>query len=253
MRALIITVAGTSSRFSKSLGRDAVKCIYHENEVHRTLLHRMLEFSAPFDIVVIVAGYHHERIRSYLESNTPKEANGKIRFVVNDHYADRASGWSLYLGIQSLRNESVDDIVFAEGDLYVDADSLERLFALNSDFVTMTSDPVEASKSVALYIDKDGFPRYSYDINHGLLTITEPFSSIWNSGQIWGFGNPTTLFSVVDSLREEEHSGTNLVAIGKYYKARNPYGISIEHIANWLNCNVVEDYRRAFPREGSND
>ena len=33
VKALIVTVAGMSSRFSESLGRECLKCIYYPNDI----------------------------------------------------------------------------------------------------------------------------------------------------------------------------------------------------------------------------
>ena len=49
MKILVITVAGSSTRFSKSIGKDCLKCIYTESDVKDTLLHRLLSINKGYD------------------------------------------------------------------------------------------------------------------------------------------------------------------------------------------------------------
>ena len=246
MNALVVTVAGTSSRFEASLGNPALKCIYYEGDEQNTLIYRMLTFSKYFDFVVVVGGYRFEELESYIDTTIDPQTAEKILLVRNDRYRDAGSGWSLYLGLQALRDKDVDSIVFAEGDLFLDSPTFDELCQLRGDFITTSNAPVEADKSVALYYDCDGVVHYIYDTAHGALKIDEPFLSIWSSGQVWGFGNAAKLWSAVDSLSKEAHEGTNLALVNEYFS--NAEGSTVRRFTfnTWVNCNTVQDYRRAI-------
>ena len=49
MKVLIITVAGMSSRFSQSVGKETIKCLYHEETMTESLLYTILSQSSLFD------------------------------------------------------------------------------------------------------------------------------------------------------------------------------------------------------------
>jgi CTP:phosphocholine cytidylyltransferase-like protein len=56
-RTLIITVAGISSRFSKSIGCEVLKCLYKENP-SPSILEILLSYAKDyFDKIIIVGGY----------------------------------------------------------------------------------------------------------------------------------------------------------------------------------------------------
>ena len=60
MRVLIVTVAGSSGRFSESLGYPCLKCLYHENGIKESLLYQMLHQDGDFDCYVVVGGFQYE-------------------------------------------------------------------------------------------------------------------------------------------------------------------------------------------------
>ena len=250
MRAFITTVAGMASRFSASVGHPAVKCIYSEGDESKTLLGRLIEQAGDFDIIVVVVGWGGDQIRSWLDAYAPAAISGRIVVVDNPHYSDYGSGWSLYLGVRALEGRGVTDVVYAEGDLYLDRPSFAACCACEDDFVTISHFPIEAKTSVALYFDAAGRARYVYDTSHGLLEVPEPFSSIHNSGQVWGFADVDSLFSALDDVSEEEHHGTNLALINEYFYRVAPERLRCLPFETWVNCNTVNDWRRAFATEG---
>lgn len=94
MKALIVTVAGMSARFSRSAGEQIIKCLYHTNSMKESLLYTLLNDSSDIDYFIIVGGYRYEElcktVREYFE-------NFQIRFL-----------WSKIHTI----NVMVQDIVF---------------------------------------------------------------------------------------------------------------------------------------------
>ena len=49
MKALIVTVAGMSARFSRSAGEQIIKCLYHTNSMKESLLYTLLDDSSDID------------------------------------------------------------------------------------------------------------------------------------------------------------------------------------------------------------
>ena len=251
MRALVITVAGMATRFSASVGTPCVKCVFSEgDDPSDTLLGRLLKQAGGFDYVVVVVGWGADDIRSWLDAYTPECVAGRVIVVDNPHYSDYGSGWSLYVGLLALKGFGVDSVLFAEGDLYLDKATFAECCDFEGDLVTVSNFPIEAKTSVALYFNADGHPRYVYDTSHGLLEVPEPFSSIHNSGQVWGFGDAGLLFRAAAELGEEAHHGTNLVLVNEYFSRVAPEGVRRLSFATWVNCNTITDWRRAFGTEG---
>lgn len=248
MKALIITVAGTSSRFSKSLGHNELKCIYSEpgSSIKETLLYRLLEFGSNFDKIVVVGGYRFGELKQYISEVVPKTISQKIEPIKNPYFTDRGSGWSLHLAVEALKNESVHSVVFAEGDLFFDEKSFRAAFESSKDVITCNNNIIDAEKSVIFYCDKEMHPHYIYDTSHGAIEIKEPFTKIYNSGQVWRFANPDRLFLLDEELPDEVHSRTNLELINAYFSSEEIDELDIVEFQSWMNCNTVDDYRKAF-------
>ena len=242
-KAVIITVAGTSTRFRKSIGRDCLKCIYTEGSAKDTLLYRLVELCHDFDKIVIVGGYKFEDLSCFV-SKELSDFSSKISLIKNNHYEDFGSGYSLLVGVNELKNTEVDEVIFAEGDLFFDSVSFSKISESTFSVITTNSDPIEAKKAVAFYVNADGKAKYIYDTNHTSLEIKEPFIGIYNSGQVWKFQEPEKLFSSSNKLTEKEKGGTNLVLIQKYFDQIDADKLQVIHFDKWINCNTVEDYRK---------
>ena len=162
MKALIITVAGSSTRFSRSIGKECLKCIYYEEDFTQSLLYKTVYRDLSFDKYVIVGGYKFDELKRavdlYLQS-----VKDKIVLINNEKYAEYGSGYSLYLGLQYVVDGEFDEVVFAEGDLWVDGESFAAVLNSPQDVITFNRDTIDALKSVVFYFDKDNYVHYLYD------------------------------------------------------------------------------------------
>ena len=57
MKTLIITVAGTATRFNRDTSRDTLKCLYFQENPQYSLLYQILDKARDIDKYVIVGGY----------------------------------------------------------------------------------------------------------------------------------------------------------------------------------------------------
>lgn len=242
--AAIITVAGTSTRFRKSIGKDCLKCIYSEKDENDTLLMRQLSMCKSFDEVIIVGGYKFSELEAFVNKYL-KEFPVRITLVQNNHYEDYGSGYSLILGIQEAEKLGVNQIVFLEGDLFFDSNTFKTIIENNNNVVTINTDPIEAKKAVAFYINEHGTINYIYDTAHSALSINEPFLGIYNSGQVWKFSDTAKVYKLTSELTQKEIEGTNLVLVQKYFGSLSQEEYQVFRFADWINCNTVEDYRKA--------
>ena len=241
MKILILTVAGLSTRFSESIGEPCLKCIFYRNSIKESLLYRMLHQKEAFDKYVIVGGYMFEQLKTTLE-NDFTEIQDKIILIKNDRYSDFGSGYSLFLGLQAVMDLDFQEIVFAEGDLYVDSDSFQEVCHAVNNVITYNREPRLANKAVAFYYDSEYRIHYIYDTQHSALRIQEPFIGIFNSGQIWKFVQRDRIRDIVETLTEAEYKKTNLVVIQKYFGSLDREQYDMVELKEWINCNTIIDF-----------
>ena len=138
------------------------------------------------------------------------------------------------------------EVIFLEGDLFFDHDSFSRIVKSQKDVVTVNREFIESDKSVVLYLDTNGFYHYLYDTSHNNLVIPEPFTAIFNSGQMWKFKDIIALKRIASDLSGTEAlRGTNLEIIQRYFGGIKQTDIELVEIEKWFNCNTVADYKKA--------
>lgn len=243
MRAVIITVAGTSSRFNKDLQVETLKCMYYENNEKDTLLYQMLLQCQAFDKIVVVGGYLFERLEDYIEK-VCKEFKDNIILVENIYYEAYGSCYSLYLGIDVLQNMDIEEIVFAEGDLFFDKQSFYKISTAKEDVVTVNREAIYAKTAVVLYVCEHKKLHYLYDVKHGTLEIKEPFLAVFNSGQVWKFADADKLKYIAGHMSEERKQGTNLEIVQEYFETCLIDTMKLITFEKWVNCNTVDDYHK---------
>lgn len=243
MKIFLTTVAGLSSRFSASLGREVLKCIYYETVPQRTLLFRQLQMAKEFDRLVVVGGYQFTELYRYLEYYADSNVKKRLLLVNNEDYDRYGSGWSLLEGIKAVRMLEPEYIVLAEGDLAFAENDFQKIVSASGDVITFTREIIDARTSVVAYLSADGRPHYLYDEQHDLLRIEKPFVRIFNSGQVWKFADPELLYSVADSLPDSVHQRTNLEVINAYFSKSRINTLSLIGIEEWVNCNTISAFK----------
>lgn len=244
MRTLIVTVAGTATRFNRDTVEPTLKCLYEIGGYKNTLLYQILDKSREYDEYVIVGGYLYDKLGEFVE-NFLVEFKDKIKLVYNPEFSTFGSGYSLILGIQNSNPES-SEILFVEGDLYFDKDSFQKLKESSKAAFTVNHELITAKKSVVVYENENGFLRYLYDTSHSYLLIPEPFLAIYNSGQIWKFTDMRRLDNVLNELSPEQIKGTNLEIIQGYFGNLSPEEYKMVTFSTWHNCNTVKDYETVY-------
>ncbi len=239
-RALVITVAGTSSRFRKSLGRDVLKATYQENGLPSILEILLTYAEGYFEDIIIVGGYRYLELETYIAKYYHTK---NITLVYNKSY-ERGSNESLLCGIKAL-DKAYNQVLFAEGDLVIDEESFISIVNNSSNVITNTTIPIEAKTSVIYYFNMEDTLKYKYDTEHKSLQIDEAFTSISNSGQIWKFCDFDMLERVANSFSDEDIDGTNLLTISQYFNSIEYNTIEQIQIQKWFNCNTIGDYRLA--------
>lgn len=245
MKSLIITVAGMSSRFNRDLSEPVLKCLYYEDNPLCSLLSLQIGMSYKHvDEIIIVGGYKYDDLTGFIAKNI-KDSEHKIKTIYNEHYSDYGSCYSLLKGIEVV-SDKTDEIVFIEGDLFFDAKSIEEILHSSKDVISVNNEPILSNKAVALYFDANNHPHYIYDTNHSCLEIKEPFTAIYNSGQMWKFMNPGKVRDICKALSLAQEQGTNLEIIQKYFGTFTSSQLDIVRIILWYNCNTVADYHEAI-------
>lgn len=245
MKSLIITVAGMSSRFNKDTKENVLKCLYYEDKPTNSLLSLQVHKTVDLvDEIIVVGGYKYDDLVAFIRDHMT-DVNKKMKVVYNDHYHDYGSGYSLIKGIETV-SEQTDEIIFIEGDLFFDTDSVEAIINSPKDVISVNKEPILSNKAVALYFDAHNYPHYIYDTKHSCLEIHEPFTAIYNSGQMWKFCNPARVREICQFLTPEQEQGTNLEIVQKYYGSIKNNLLDIVSVGKWFNCNTVSDYQDAI-------
>lgn len=244
MKCVIITVAGRSERFNRDAETPELKCIFYGSDKRKTLLYSMLKKCTGYEKAVIVGGYQFEALKAYIEE-VKKDFPFCIEAVYNPRFAEYGSGYSLFLGLKAcLKEESCSEILFAEGDLAVDAESFETVKRSSKSCFTVNGEDICSDKSVIVYIDHNNRIRYQYDTSHGFFVLTEPFYSIYNSGQIWKLADCKKVEEIMAQMPEEEWHGTNLVFIEKYFNSIDRNDVEKVRFRYWVNCNLRSDFEK---------
>ena len=242
----IITIAGLSSRFNQDIPAEhhKLKAIYHEGDPKETLLFHMLSRIEEADRIILVAGYRIDDLISYLDSEIPKNLREKISVVTNDHYEDWSSGYSLYLGIKEAFKHGPQVVIFAEGDLDVDDETFSKVVSSDRSVITCNHELIRSNKAVIGYCNSKNQYKYSFSTTHGLVSVDEPFSILFNSGQIWKFTNMEYLREANDAFESVISTGTNLLIVRDYFSKQAFDDIELLDFQYWVNCNTREDYRK---------
>ncbi len=241
MKAAVITAAGISSRFNEGVPETEkqLKAIYGGGE--QTLLYHLVQRCMFADRIIVVGGYKFDDLKKYTAGLKP-EVRDKISLVYNEHFQTLASGYSLYLGLTEAFKYGSDEILFVEGDLDVDRDSLDNVIKSNKSVLTYNCEPIYANKAVVLYKDGNDRYRYAFNSSHGMLKIDEPFSCILNSGQIWKFTDMEKIKTASGKFFTEKKDGTNLFIIQDYFD--HVTGTELIGLKRWTNCNTRKDYEQ---------
>lgn len=244
MKSLIITVAGTATRFNRDTREQTLKCLHYIGQPQNCLLYRILEKATDFDEFIIVGGFLYEKLCAFIEAHFQLFAP-RIKTVFNPEFTTFGSGYSLIKGIEAVSAQA-DEVVFAEGDLFFDDAGFERVKNSEREVITVNYELIDARKAVVLYQTESGQFRYLYDTNHRTLSITEPFIAVYNSGQVWKFCSIEKLRKVVAGLSLQQQHGTNLEIIQGYFGGLSAEQVEIVPFRVWLNCNTVADYEKVY-------
>lgn len=239
MKYLIITVAGTATRFNIDTMKETLKCLYYKDEPHYTLLNQLIYNSGEYDKYIIVGGYLYEALVEYVNENL-KDYAEKIELIYNSHFRDYGSGYSLFMGIDAIKESG--EVTFVEGDLYFTKENFRQVYDSHKSVLSINREPIYSNKAVTIYISVDGRPHYLYDTNHSSLTIPEPFLAVFNSAQVWKFKSFDKLQQAVASLSEEQLQGINLEIIQAYFNDLGQEEYNVVSFKDWYNCNTVADY-----------
>lgn len=243
MKIMIITVAGVASRFSQSIGHPCLKCLYYQKDIKDSLLYHIISQNSGIDRYVIVGGFRFDELKKAIDQFLG-EFHNRIILVKNDKYEEYGSGYSLYLGLEAIRQLDYKELVFAEGDLWVDEESFKHIWKTQGNVITCNNETILASKSVAFYYDNQYRIHYIFDTNHAMLEIKEPFLGIFNSGQVWKFSQRERVLEAMLQLTPEEWRQTNLNFIQQYFGGLNQDEYVIVSLDKWINCNTIEDFKK---------
>lgn len=256
MKDVIITLAGASSRFSKSVGKPAHKSIYCIN--NKCLLFKMLdqlERSQNVKNVVIVTGYQDNDITLMIDAWKYGNFRSMNIFIVhNQYWKETGSNESMLRGLlhwTMLENKS-ESVVCIEGDLSVSnlEDLLNAKVPTISRVTSNAQSILDASRDVLCCIFPDGRVEWVYDREHKAFPIREQYTKIFASGQMWEFNTNSKRFieemkHLADYIKDLDICNqTNLDII-----SRLTFDPEIFVLKDWVNCNTIDDLTKALTND----
>lgn len=244
MKTLIVTVAGTATRFNRDTKEPTLKCLYEIGGPKNTLLYQILDKARDYDEIVIVGGYLFDKLSRFVEDSLPEFKN-IIKLVYNPEYLTYGSGYSLFLGISNA-SPNTEEILFVEGDLYFSENDFVRIKTSSKNIFTVNHELITANKAVVVYEDIRHHLHYLYDTSHSYLQIPEPFLAVYNSGQVWKFIDIQKLMRILNSLTLEQTKGTNLEIVQGYFGGLTSNEYEMVAFDTWHNCNTVKDYEIVY-------
>ena len=252
----IITAAGCSTRFSKSIGFKCHKSLTPVDGLDgKSLLKWQIEtlIDNGVEQVFAVGGYMFNIFKSQIDSLEQKYQD-KVEKVFNSKYSTTGSYLSMFLGFDRMYQligygiiPEPTSIICVEGDVY--ASNLAEFVAKPFDYSNCTIRPTTNGKSV-LRADRDvigviddcGLLSWKYSTKHSEFTnVPSSIKMLFNSGQIWEICMKSLNWRKVhEQLGQQSYKNdTNLTFIDYFSdKPDTPF-----ELKDWINANTVDDLR----------
>lgn len=252
----IITAAGCSTRFSKSIGFECHKSLTPVDGLGgKSLLKWQIEtlIDNGVERVFAVGGYMFNIFNSQI-NNLEQKYKGKVEKVFNSEYLTTGSYLSMFLGFdrmyQLIKSGSIPEptsIICVEGDVY--ASNLGEFAAMPFDYGNYTIRPTTNGKSV-LRADRDvigviddcGLLSWKYSTKHSEFTnVPASIKMVFNSGQIWEICMKFLDWRKVHKQLDQQSykNDTNLMFIDYFSdEPDTPF-----ELKDWVNANTVNDIR----------
>ena len=251
----IITAAGCSTRFSKSIGFECHKSLMPVGGLNcKSLLEWQIKtlIDNGVDQVFAVGGYMWKIFNSQINKLELKYKE-KVRAVFNSEYLTTGSYMSMFLGFDKMYHLIKSDtileptsIICVEGDVYASnfAEFVAKPFDYNYSIRPTTNGKsvLRADRDVIGIIDDHGFLSWKYSTKHSEFTnIPSSIKILFNSGQIWeiclkGFN----LRKIHERLDQQSYKNdTNLTFIDYFSdKPDTPF-----ELKGWVNANTVDEIK----------
>lgn len=249
----IITAAGCSTRFSKSIGFEYHKSLTPVAGLDgKSLLKWQIEtlIDNGVERVFAVGGYMFNIFVSQINDLEPKYKE-KVSAIFNSEYFVTGSYLSMFLGFdrmyQLIKQNAIPEptsIICVEGDVYASnlGEFVTKPFAHSNTIRPTTNGKsvLRADRDVIGVIDDYGLLSWKYSTKHSEFTnIPSSIKMIFNSGQIWeicvkfiDWGNAHKQLD-----QQSYKNDTNLTFIDYFSNVPDtPF-----ELKGWVNANTIED------------
>lgn len=234
MKAVILA-AGTASRL-RPLTDHTPKCLLLVGE--RSLLQRSIDalVAGGVDELVIVTGYLHEMIETFLAEHYPSL---RVTFIHNADYATTNNIYSLWLARPAAEGQ---DILLLDSDLLYDPEIVARVLQSPAENVLTLIRHELGEEEMKVVIDATG----------AITDISKTCSVAAAAGESLGIEKmgkayTTALYRELDGMMNEEHLENKFYELAFERLIRQGHTYNVIDVTELFSCELdtVEDFENA--------
>ena len=104
----------------------------------KVYIYQLFENCGEYDSYIIVGGFLFEQLEQFVKDKLTNFSN-KIELVFNPHFKDFGSGYSLFKGIDAVKEHG--DVTFVEGDLFFSKENFQQVYMCGKNVLSINQEP----------------------------------------------------------------------------------------------------------------
>ena len=240
----LITLAGGSTRFAKSVGivqpvqiNKSTYVLAGNPTILEIQINAMMKFCNINEIYLVV-GCGSASVGSIIKKYIGRIS---IHVIESDNWENTGTAQSFKLGFDKIYEDhgSACRVTFFEGDILTNFCAL-KLFNRSCDMIAYTNKMIDAKESVIGYKTVHGTYGFAYDSEHTEFPRIEEATQIFNCANVYHFADAKRMHDAISNWHIDEFT-ENLLLFEEYFSAgENEYTQEIL-VDPWYNCNTNKE------------